>query len=353
MSCERPLRADGVVLGLLGAAHAGRLPHALVFHGPEGVGKFLAARWFAQGLLCARGPAEPCGGCGPCKRVASGTHPDLHVVDPRAEGEEVLKVERVAARSESKLPSVGELLALRPAEGGWRIVVLRDFELANDAAQNALLKTLEEPRPWTLLILVAARLEALLDTVRSRCTPVRFEPLAVELCAAVLAAQGCDAEEARTLARWSHGSPGQALALAEAGGREIGALLGELLAGRLDPLEVARAIEAVEGRAHGKTPAARERARARSALELSLGLVRDLARAAAGVPPAELAHGEWIAGLGPSAPTLGPLGLERALAALLQGLGELETNLNASSVLDRTLLELARATRRAPAPERR
>src|SRR5690606_39258337 len=139
-----------------------------------------------------------------------------------------------------------------------------------------------------------------------------------EECAAVLVAQGCEPDEARALARWSAGSPGQALALAEAGGQAIGACLGELLAGRADPLETARAIEALEGRAQGKTPAARERARARAALELGLGLVRDLARAAAGIPADELAHGEWLAARGPAAPTWESAELERALAALVR-----------------------------------
>lgn len=346
MSEQRPVRAAEAVLGLWRAAGAGRLSHALLFHGPEGVGKFLAARWFARGLLCERGPGEPCGTCGPCKRVAVATHPDLHVVDPRAEGEETLKVERVARREGAKgPPSVGELLSLRPGEGGWRVVLLRDFDLAGPAAQNALLKTLEEPGERTLLVLVTSRPERLLDTVRSRCVGVRFGSLTRAECQAVLEDQGAAPEAAARLARWSGGSPGLALALGAAGADDIRAALGALLTGQQDPLDAARAIEAVEAPAAGKTPAARERAQVLSALDLGLALLGDLVRWEAGVAPGHLAHGDWIEAHAGALSAWRPPALEAGLGALLEAQLDLGANLNAGGVLDRALLALARARR--------
>ena len=88
----RPKTHGDVLLGLWKSAADGRLPHALLFSGPSGVGKFLSAGWFAAGLLCARGPGEPCLTCGPCKRVRSGSHPDLFVVDAAASGQDQLTI---------------------------------------------------------------------------------------------------------------------------------------------------------------------------------------------------------------------------------------------------------------------
>ena len=345
MSVERPLRADSVVEGLWRAAAANRLPHALLFHGPDGVGKFLAARWFAAGLFCVNGPGAPCGVCGPCKRIEKGAHPDLHVVDPRAEGEEVLKVERIATRPDAKSagPAVEELLSLRPGEGGWRVVLIRDFDLAADAAQNALLKTLEEPRPNTLLVLVTGRPERLLATVHSRCMGVAFERLDAEEFARVLEAHEISPADAERLSRWSEGSPGRALALGGEGAAAIRAALAEFLAGELDATAAARAIEEAEGRFPGQTPAAKERARVASAIELAAALLRDLVRRGAGIPTGELAHGDWIEAAGRGLDAWGADALEEALEGLWQALLDLGANITAGGVLVRALLAVDRA----------
>ena len=87
--------------GLFRAARAGRLGHALLFHGPEGVGKFLAAHELARGLLCERGPAPACGSCAACRWLAAGSHADLFVIDALEEGEEQILVDRVRAGGES------------------------------------------------------------------------------------------------------------------------------------------------------------------------------------------------------------------------------------------------------------
>ncbi|MFT5690206.1 MAG: DNA polymerase III gamma/tau subunit, partial [Planctomycetota bacterium] len=92
----REPRGHGDLIGrLFQAAKSGRLPHALLFEGPEGTGKFTAMHWFATGLLCEGGPAAPCGECGPCKRVRTGNHPDLYIVDPIKDEEETLRVTRI------------------------------------------------------------------------------------------------------------------------------------------------------------------------------------------------------------------------------------------------------------------
>ena len=169
MRFVEPVGHAEAIAGLLRAAAGRRLAHALLLSGPDGIGKFLAAEWLAFGLLCARGPARPCGACGPCKRLLAGTHADILVLDPESEGEEEIKISRITRRERDSQPNVGDFLSLRPMEGGWRVVILRDADRMNEEAQNALLKTLEEPGTSTLLALVASRPESLLPTTRSRC----------------------------------------------------------------------------------------------------------------------------------------------------------------------------------------
>ena len=175
---RRPRGHDALVVRLFDAARAGRLPHALLFEGPEGTGKFTAMRWFASGLLCAEGPGPPCGECGPCKRVRSDNHPDLYVVDPTASGEETLRVQRIAYRPDAPNnpdpeDCVESFLDLRAVEAELRPVLLREAHRMNTAAQNALLKTLEEPRPGVVLVLETHRSDLLLETILSRCVRVR------------------------------------------------------------------------------------------------------------------------------------------------------------------------------------
>ena len=176
MHVAEPRGHAEAVRGLWRAAARGRLPHALLFEGPDGTGKFLAARWLAQGLLCAGGPGDPCGACGPCRRLLSGgeqgNHPDCALIDPVQEETESISIDRIAERTGrgEKRESAEAFLRLRPAEGGWRVLVIRDADRMLPPAQNALLKTLEEPSPGTLLVLVTARPAALLDTVRSRAS---------------------------------------------------------------------------------------------------------------------------------------------------------------------------------------
>ncbi len=338
MRVERPLAHGDVLNGLWRAARDGRLPHAIAFEGPSGTGKFVAAKRFALGLLCEAGPGEPCEVCGPCKRVLSGdwrgNHPDLHLIDPLEEGTERIKVERIAVR-EGDAECAESFLSLRPMEGGWRAVLVREAHRMNPAAQNALLKTLEEPTPGTLIVLETHRPELLLETIRSRCVRVRLRRLSLDEAAGVLAKAGIEAEDARRLARVSRGSPGDALDLRARVGLELRELAADVFYGRRPPLDAARAVFELEGDFRGTTPLARERDRARALLEIALALVGDAVRAGAGVPPDELAHGEVVCtGLSPP---------RAALDKLLEARADVERNLGPAPVIERTLLVLAEA----------
>lgn len=341
MQVFEPVGHAGAVRSLWHAAEVGRLPHALCFEGPEGIGKFRAALWFAAGLLCSEGPGEPCGACGPCKRVSSGgaggNHPDLLVIDPIEEGEERIRIASIAERSDSggeSDRSLESFLDLRAMEGGYRPVVVREAQRMNVAAQNALLKTLEEPRPGTLLVLETHRPELLLETIRSRVARLRFTALEAEACAALLVEKGLAREVALELTRASNGSPGRALWLSEKGALLAREILWDVARGVTSPVRASRLLWELEGRFAGKTPAAKARERVRLGLDLALELCRERLAFQSGIPPEELAAGATIASLPPVSR------LEEGLEKLMECRADVDRNLGPEAILDRALLVL-------------
>ena len=176
--------------------------HAYLFSGEQGIGKRLTARAFAAALNCqAAGPAGGCGVCSSCRKAASGTHPDVHLLSP--DGTEI-KIDQVrAAQSE---------LSLKPFEGQKKVLIVDSTEAMNDASQNAFLKTLEEPPGDSLIILITAMPQSLLPTIRSRCQELKFQPLPRPVLAEVLQEKrGLDAGDAWFAAALSRGSLGRAL----------------------------------------------------------------------------------------------------------------------------------------------
>src|SRR5947209_7204151 len=195
----------------------GRVPGALLFAGDEGLGKQLFALELARALNCrARRGVEACGVCPSCKRTGK-------FESPPAERDEYKKVLWSEHRDVGRvLPFNRNILVdavggserecnCRPAEGEARVFLVEDAESLNDAASNALLKTLEEATPTTHLILITSRPAALLPTIRSRCQTVRFAPLAVEELESYLVKNRKRAgEEARLAAHLAAGRPGVA-----------------------------------------------------------------------------------------------------------------------------------------------
>jgi DNA polymerase III subunit delta' len=191
------------------------LPPSLIFAGPSGVGKRRTAVAVAQALNCltpidnresggrTAGPSarDACGTCAACSRIARGMHPDVLLIEPDDRGS--IKIEQVRL--------VIERAAYRPFEGKRRAVIIDDADALLVPAQSALLKTLEEPPPASVFMLVTARPDVLLPTVRSRCPRLLFRPLAAHDIAAALVARGAAEEEARAVAATADGSLGRAL----------------------------------------------------------------------------------------------------------------------------------------------
>jgi len=183
-------------------------PHAVLLSGPPNVGKTTLAEDLAAGLLClARDPADrPCRACIACRKVARGSHPDLHRLVPEGPGGQI----RIASAR-----ALSTELSLLPVEGRRRIALVESAQRLNEDAQNALLKTLEEPPPGVTIVLCADDEDPILPTVRSRCVRLPMPALPPRTIAAFLARRGVeDPARAARIARLASGRPGVALAIA-------------------------------------------------------------------------------------------------------------------------------------------
>jgi DNA polymerase III subunit delta' len=213
----QPIRGQGRALGLLEqAVREDALPNGYLFVGPRGVGKFTTAMALAQAVMCTAPDQarKGCGVCAGCRKVVHARHPDVLVLKPSGKGQQI-KVDDVREVA-------GPFLALRPNEGPRKLVLIDGADRLNAAAANALLKSLEEPGPFTRFVLVAPGVRALLPTIVSRCRVVRFQPLPLDELLGVIGANapkkdagqfaGIDAATGAFLEALSGGSPGVALA---------------------------------------------------------------------------------------------------------------------------------------------
>jgi DNA polymerase-3 subunit delta' len=201
---------DKAVNSLKRSLSEGTLSHAYLFIGPEHVGKMTLAVTLAQALNCTSDD-RPCGECSACRRIASGKHPDIHIV----RRDDVSESEESAQRKNIIIDQIRELehsVNLKPYEGGWRIVIIDGAEFMNDEAANALLKTLEEPPDSTIFVLLATDEAALLPTIHSRCRKVEFSPLSIPTVRqALIERWGTPPERADLLGRLSYGAIGWAI----------------------------------------------------------------------------------------------------------------------------------------------
>ena len=182
------------------------LPPSLILAGPSGVGKRLVALSAAQALNCtAPSNGDACGTCATCTRIARGIFPDVIVLEPGESGS--IKVEPVRDLIEQRI-------GYRPFEGRRRVVIIDQADALVVHAQNALLKSLEEPPSATVFLLVTSTPDTLLATVRSRCPRLQFRPLDAADLARALVERGRSEAEARAIAATANGSLGVALAAA-------------------------------------------------------------------------------------------------------------------------------------------
>lgn len=214
---------------LAGAVAGGRMPHALLLHGADGLGKERFAATIAAALLCGRRPSDltPCGECADCLLSRAGSHPDLHWLR-RPEDRKSIGVDAVRDACEQ--------LGMTSLRGGHRVAIVVPADLMTTSAQNAFLKTLEEPAPRTLLVLVTARPSRLAATLRSRCQRIEI-PRPAEAAGLSWLRGELGVEPPQDLLALAGGAPLRAVDLAPhyaALEEQMSALIEDLLHGRVE-----------------------------------------------------------------------------------------------------------------------
>src|SRR5699024_5443347 len=189
--------------------------HAYILSGLDQVGKNALATAFARAPVCQTPtePGSPCENCAACRRVSRGTFPDVSTYDLARQQEEAstsstaknqtLTIETVRAIASS--------VSLRPMEARHHVVIVDEVETMQETAQEAFLKTLEEPPPYTVIVLLTTDAELLLETIRSRCTMLQLQTVKPATIAAMLEASEVATAEAATIAQASMGRPGWAI----------------------------------------------------------------------------------------------------------------------------------------------
>jgi DNA polymerase III subunit delta' len=199
------LGQDQALTVLRRAISARKLAQAYLFSGPAGVGKVTTAVALAAALSCEQTPGEGCDDCPSCSKIARGLHPDLLLVAP--DGAQI-KIDQVRALEQH--------LGYPPHEGRYRVIVLDGADQLNIHAANALLKSVEEPRPSTLFVLVSSATHRLAPTLVSRCQRIRFAPIDAAAVLSILEREGVgDEAQQREAAALSGGSAQRALRLLE------------------------------------------------------------------------------------------------------------------------------------------
>jgi DNA polymerase-3 subunit delta' len=210
------------------------LASSFLFLGPPGVGKRTFADKLAQALLCETRAAEqldPCGRCPACQQVAAGSHPDFEVISKPSDKSFIPVEFFIGDREHRMREGLCHSIAMKPFRGGRKIAVIDDADYLNQEGANCLLKTLEEPPPKSIIILIGSSQQKQLPTIQSRCQMIRFRPLPDEIVIELLVERGLvgDRQQAARLAALAQGSLQRALELADPQLRQFrGTLLEQL-----------------------------------------------------------------------------------------------------------------------------
>jgi DNA polymerase-3 subunit delta' len=329
---------DDIVARFRTALSLGRLASTFLFVGPEGVGKRKFALALAQSFLCDRrdeAELNPCGECPACKQVLSGSHPDVDYV-AKPEDKNTIPIELLIGDEDHRMrDGLCYRVSLKPFSGKRKIAILDDADYLNDsmkASANALLKTLEEPPPRSVLILLGVSEQRQLPTIRSRCQLVRFQPLANEDVRDILLEQGWsnDPAAAARAAELAEGSVSAAIRLLDGELAEFRAELLYALSQKLQPSSLVKQLQAFADAA-GKESAAKK-ARLRDAFNMSHAFFRRLMLAGSGAAPPFSAMEAW------------PYGADAAMRAIelcLEASAAVEANASPANVLEWWADELA------------
>jgi len=309
---------------LRSALERDRLHHAYLFVGPEGVGKRTVAVAYAKAVHCEEGNNNFCGQCTNCARISDGNHPDVRIIEPLMDKKEI---------SIQQIRELERDLNYRSFTGKRKIMIIDPAVLMNSSAQNALLKTLEEPPQETLIILIATNSGGLLPTLRSRCLRLSFAPLPRRIVADYLRSKrGRTVDDAVFLAAMSMGSIGVALNLDKDELIEMRrawtGILSSLKAG-----DYQSAMEAAEALAGSRDETLKF-------LKWAESWYRDLLIYRVTSDSDELVNLDMLAQIGHQAAEIGFERIDSALVKTVGAAAEIQRNLNRRMVLEKLFFDV-------------
>jgi DNA polymerase III subunit delta' len=324
----------------------GRLASTFLFTGPPGIGKWTTALYLAQSLLCETAHTDSlaaCGACPGCVQVAAETHPDLILVRKPAD-KNFIPIELFIGDREHRMrEGLCHDISLKPFRGGRKVAIIDDADYLNQEGANCLLKTLEEPPPRSVIMLIGSSEQRQLPTIRSRCQIIRFAPLSDAQVARLLREKHLieDDADADQIARWGEGSLRQALEWADPELQEARHWLTEQL-GQVDfdCVSLARQVEQFVD-AVGKDVPAR-RARLRQVIQSAAGFYRGLMRHRVQVDPegdpvarhrVQQADRRWQGGA---------VRASRCLTRCLEALSQVDANANLPTLISAWIDDLGR-----------
>ena len=334
MAFRDVVNQDHAVLLMRSAVRTGRVGHAYLLVGPQGVGRRTLALAFAQFLNCERPDADACGECGPCRRIAAGNYPDVRVLDIANDQ----FIENPGKDYKGKEIPIDQIRALRqdaafpPYEGRRKVYIIADAERMNASSANSLLKVLEEPPARVTFILIAESSVALLPTVVSRCQLIRCTFLrADDIERALVERWGISADRARVLAVLADGRIGRALEWAKSEAR---------MEARDRLLDLLPALEAGDllARLDAAETLAKDTALLPELLDLAVYWYRDLLIWKQLADPAVITHRDRQAQIAQLAPQFSDATLGARIEAFEATKESLKRNVNARLALESLFL---------------
>jgi len=313
------------------------LPPSLLLAGPAGIGKRRIALAVAATMNCLQPrqsadlERDACAECASCRRIARGVHPDVLLIEPGDTGS--IKIEQIR--------DVVDRSGFRPFEGRRRVVIIDEADAMMPAAQNALLKTLEEPPSASVFLLLSSLPDALLPTVQSRCPRLRLAPLApAEVAEVLVRDHGYADADARAAAADADGSVGRALSAEAADLTEARSAAQRILEQAARTSDPSRLVDAVKDVVGKKGSSASERDQLAACLRAVASLLRDLGLLAVDADRATLANSDLQRQLEALSRSYDADRTTKAYTAIDQALAALERNASPKVVVDWVMLQI-------------